>query len=109
MQDKQYEKIQKRIDNLALALVELIRTVEAMKVVMDSRKSTCSYSESIDKDVDNTQESSIDCKIESRRDELNKELYERVYNRKCSHCKHYGKLTYEPCDSCIRWSNWELK
>lgn len=108
-QSKQYDEVQKKIDNLTLTVIELIRTVEAIKTVMDNRKSTCSCNKTVDKDANNTQESSGDCKIDSRRDELNKELYERVYNRKCSHCKHYGKLTYEPCDSCIRWSNWESK
>lgn len=87
MQDRQYDELQKRIDNLALALVELIRTVEAMKVVMDNRKSTCSCNKTVDKDAISTQESSGDCKIDSRRDKLNKELYDK-FKKSCDVCRY---------------------
>jgi len=109
-QDKQHDEIQKRIDNLALTVIELIRTVEAIKTVMDNRKSTCNCSKSVDKDVDNTLESSGDCKLESRRDELNRELYER-FRKKCSTCKYqypsdsvWGYYRCRECDS--EFSKW---
>lgn len=76
-QSKQYDEVQKRIDNLALTVIELIRTVEAMKTVMDNRKSTCSCGKSVDKVVNGTQKYCGDSFLMSRRDALNKELYER--------------------------------
>ena len=108
-QDKQYDEVQKRIDNIAFTVVELIGTVEAMKTVMDNRKSTCNCSKSVDKDDDSTQKSSGNCKIESRRDELNKELYSK-FKKTCMGCKYNTCIvTFNMCVFCNNCERWEDK
>lgn len=109
--NKQYNEVQKSIDNLALTVIELIRTVEAMKTVMDNRKSTCNCNKSVDKDADTAKESSCDCKLESRRDALNKELHERFFydSHRCMTCKHVMEfhIPFSICTVCFGYSNYE--
>jgi len=107
MQSKQYNEVQKRIDNLALTVIELIRTVEAMKTVMDNRKSTCNCSKSVNKDADGAQESCDNCKIESRRDVLNRELSEMFERKTCGTCWYNMSTPYcYACMHCVRQSQW---